>query len=596
MRRWGVRPPMHPYLFVPMLACAGCAASAGMLLARTAAYGTSRAAAQILLGGAFWAMCEIAWNIENDPDTVLMMMRASAPGWLWLGPSVAQLFLELDPKPNPGRRRLLRGSHGFGVVLLAMEWFTPWMHTGVVRTSWGWGYQVGPAFSVFYVFTVANVLLGLAWARTGYLANAAPGERRQGIWLAVALLVPIVVASVTDALLPIFGHAVPRFGSLSLAVLGVILSGNLLYFGYSMAAPWTFRQEMLAILPEGVALLGLDGGVRTANAALARLLGRPGPGLEGLAIREVIPEAPLEPAREVRDAETRLWRRDGSWLPVALSSTVVRDRRDHPIGLVLVVRDLTEVVGLRNRLITSGRLAAVGELAASIAHEVNNPLAFIRTNLSLLGTHWKTLADAAEPARLGSQAALRELVQEGEELIEESLEGVERTANFVRDVKGLSRAGGDSLQLEDLNELVRSVLRVAAAQNRKGGHIETDLGELPLVRCSRQELKQVVLNLVINAIQAIGEGGQIVVRTRGEAGTAVIVVEDDGPGIADEHLDRIYDPFFTTKPEGEGTGLGLAISSEIVHRHDGRLEVVSRPGTGACFRIVLPAVGDEISS
>jgi two-component system NtrC family sensor kinase len=271
---------------------------------------------------------------------------------------------------------------------------------------------------------------------------------------------------------------------------------------------------------------------------------------------------------------------------------VVRDRRDFPIGLVLVVRDLTEVVGLRNRLITSGRLAAVGELAASIAHEVNNPLAFIRTNLSLLGTHWKTLADAADPVRVGSEEALIELAREGEELIEESLEGVERTASFVRDVKGLSRAG-DAPQLEDLNDLVRSVLRVAAAQNRKGGRIETDLGALPLVRCARQELKQVVLNLVINAIQAIDDGGRIVLSTRADDGAAVIQVADDGPGIPPQHLDRICDPFFTTKPEGEGTGLGLAISSEIVQRHGGRIDVSSRPGAGASFRVVLPASNEE---
>jgi two-component system NtrC family sensor kinase len=595
MQGSGVHPPdMHPYLIVPMLACVGCAASAGMLFARATAYGTSRAASQILVGGAFWALCEIAWNVADDPDVVLTLVHASALGWIWLGPSAAHLFFELDPEPHPARRRFLQASYAVGGVLLAVDWFTPWMHPSVMRTSWGWGYEVGPLFPAFYLFTLVNVVLGFAWARSGFLANAGPGERQQGIWLAVALSIPIVVASLSDALLPMFGHQTPRFGSFSLAVLGLILSGNILYFGYSMTAPWTFRQEMLAILPEGVALLGLDGRVRTANAALATLLGVADDGsLDGFALHEAIPEAPLAPAREVHDVETRLRRSDGQWLPVALSSTVVCDRRQFPIGLVLVVRDLTEVVGLRNRLITSGRLAAVGELAASIAHEVNNPLAFIRTNLSLLGTHWKTLAGAADASRVGSEAALLELLREGEELIEESLEGVERTASFVRDVKGLSRAGGDTLRLEDLNELVRSVLRVAAAQNRKGARLETDLGELPMVRCSRQGLKQVVLNVVINAIQAIDEGGRIVVRTRSEGGDATIAVEDDGSGIPTENLDRIYDPFFTTKPEGEGTGLGLAISSEIVRGHDGRIEVDSRPGVGTRFRIVLPAAAEE---
>jgi two-component system NtrC family sensor kinase len=291
----------------------------------------------------------------------------------------------------------------------------------------------------------------------------------------------------------------------------------------------------------------------------------------------------------VRDAETRLRTVRGDQVPVALSSTLVRDRRGWTIGLVLVVRDLTEVVSLRNRLVTAGRLAAVGELAASIAHEVNNPLAFIRTNLSLLASHWKTLAGAVAPGRASE---LREVVGEGEELIEESLEGVERTASFVRDVKGLSHAGVEAREVEDVNVLVQSVIRVAAAQNRKGGSIETDLGQLPLVRCVRQELKQVFLNLLINAIQAIDEGGRIVLRTRAASGGVLVTIEDDGHGIAPENLDRIYDPFFTTKPEGEGTGLGLAISAEIVRRHDGRIEVESEPGRGTRFHVWLPAAED----
>jgi PAS domain S-box-containing protein len=584
---------MHLYLIVPMLACVGCAVSAGMLLARTSAYGTSRGAVQILVGGAFWALCEIAWNTSDDPETVLRLVHASALGWIWLGPSVAQLFLELDPQPRPGRRRALRRSYAAAAGLLAVEFFTPWMHPSVVRTSWGWSYTVGPAFVLFYAFTLANLVVAFSWARTGYLANRSPGEQRQGLWLALALGIPVVVASLTDALLPLMGVHAPRVGSLSLAVLGLIVSGNILYFGYSVAAPWTFRQEMLAILPEGVALLGLDGRIRTANAALARLVGAPHDDLSGWAVHEAIPEAPLDPPREVHDAEMRLLRRDGQVLPVAVSAAIVRDRASYPIGLVLVVRDLTEVVSLRNRLITSGRLAAVGELAASIAHEVNNPLAFIRTNLSLLGSHWKTLADTARPTGALSPGALHELIHEGEELIEESLEGVERTASFVRDVKGLSRADGEARQLEDLNELVRSVLRVAAAQNRKGGRIETELGELPLVRGARQELKQVLLNLVINAIQAIDEGGSVVLRTCSEDGAAVVRVEDDGHGIAPENLDRIYDPFFTTKPEGEGTGLGLAISAEIVRRHQGTIEVRSTSGEGTCFRVALPAAADD---
>lgn len=581
---------MHPYLIVPMLACVGCAASAGMLFARSTAYGTSRASVQILLGGAFWALCEIAWNTSTDAATAHAWIRASAFGWVWLGPSVAQLFVELESQPNPGKRRFLDVQYALGGLLLMLAWFTPGVHAAAIRTSWGWSYEPGPVFPWFYLFTMFNVVVGLLWGRRAFLANRDPSERRQGAWLALALSIPIVLASITDAILPWLGRPVPHLGSLSLALLGVIFSGNILYFGYSMTAPWTFRQEMLSILPEGVALLGMDGCVRTANAALAALVGARPEALTGRRITELVPDAPVDPPREVRDREIRLRDTRGALLPVAVSSTLVCDRRGYAIGLVLVVRDLREVVSLRQRLITSDRLAAVGELAASIAHEVNNPLAFIRTNLSLLESHWKTLASAVPAERA---AELEEIVREGEDLIEESLEGVERTASFVRDVKGLAHAGSSAHELEEVNRLLGSVIRVAQAQNRKGGLIETEFGELPLVRCARQELKQVFLNLLINAIQAIDEGGRILVRTRSAGKAVVVTIEDDGHGIEPRVLERIYDPFFTTKPEGEGTGLGLAISNEIVGRHGGFIELDSMPGQGARFEVWLPAAAEE---
>jgi signal transduction histidine kinase len=200
------------------------------------------------------------------------------------------------------------------------------------------------------------------------------------------------------------------------------------------------------------------------------------------------------------------------------------------------------------------------------------------------------VADALEPGRT---EALRDVIHEGQDLIAESMEGVDRTAAFVRDVKGFSHAGAGGRELEDPNRLIEAVIRVAAAQNRKGGRIVTDLGDVPLVWCARQELKQVFLNLLINAIQAIDEGGSIEVRTRADGDGVAITVGDDGPGIDPQHWDRIYDPFFTTKPVGEGTGLGLAISREIVRRHGGSIDVDSVPGTGTWFRVRIPVGSPE---
>jgi signal transduction histidine kinase len=262
-----------------------------------------------------------------------------------------------------------------------------------------------------------------------------------------------------------------------------------------------------------------------------------------------------------------------------VSTAILRDRQGFPIGLVLVARDLREIASLRSRLVTSGRLAAVGQLAAGIAHEINNPIAFVRANLGTLRGLLPGLAkgDGACP------------LHEAEELLDESLDGVDRVVAIVRDVKSFSHAGGGPRESVDLNALLDAVLRVAAPQLRYAGRIERRYGTVPAVLGDPQELKQVFLNLVLNASQAVSGTQAIRIVTESAAGRVVACVEDDGCGIAPEVIAHIFDPFFTTKRVGEGTGLGLAIAYQIVRKHGGELSVESRMGAGTAFRVELPA-------
>ena len=278
---------------------------------------------------------------------------------------------------------------------------------------------------------------------------------------------------------------------------------------------------------------------------------------------------------------------------MAVAARALHDRQGLQLGTVVVVRDLTEVVALRERVLLSGRLAAVGELAAGIAHEINNPLAFVRANLSLLRQHWGALEDElAKADAIRNEGAA--LLGEGEELLEESLEGVDRATAIVRDVRGLAHAGQRERQPADLNALLEGVLRMASPQLRERVRVERDFGELPPVWGAPQELQQVFLNLVLNGVQAIAGQGTIRVTTRLENGSVVTSVEDDGCGIDPEIRERIFDPFFTTKKVGEGTGLGLGIAYGIVRQHGGELSVESQPGEGSCFRVQLPVATDTM--
>ena len=271
------------------------------------------------------------------------------------------------------------------------------------------------------------------------------------------------------------------------------------------------------------------------------------------------------------------------------AQTRERDRRGNPLGLVVSLRDLREVESLRSRLVTSDRLAAVGQLAAGIAHEINNPLAFVRANLSLLEEHWKRIR---EPLRGNGEELsadqLREILFDADELIEESLEGVDRAAEIVRGVRNFSHAGSGSREPAALDDLMEQVLVMASPRLKHRIEIERRYAELPPVRCAPQQLKQVFLNLVVNAEQAMAEGGTLRLTTRHEDGVVEIEVKDTGHGIPEEILDRIFDPFFTTKPVGEGQGLGLGIAHEIVRSHSGSIRVESMPGDGTRFTVRLP--------
>ena len=575
---------MNAYVLLVATAALVSALCAGGMLARDPNGRATRRGAALMLISAYWAICEVAWNLAPDRATALAWVRVSAPGWLFHGPIVLQLFLEADGGAWPRLRRLVLPLYVASIGFLAATWLTPWMIRDVVRTSWGWGYVIGPLHPVMFAATMLGILPSLAIVRQLFRDLSSPAERRQRPWVALGIAAPICAATITDVVLPAFGFQPPRFATSAMSCLGALALWNILRFGHSVLTPGTFAEQILATLPDGVALLRPDGRIRSANPGLASISGHPGEALVAMGIERLLPEAPLRGDGEA--VESVLQRAGGERIPVSLATSELRDRQGFLLGRVLVVRDLRDVAQLRNRLIMSARLAAVGELAAGIAHEINNPIAFVRSNLSQLASHWKTVKD--ELAAAGRSQAQRELIAEGEELIEESVEGVDRAAEIVRGVKGFSHAGHQVREPTDLNQLLEDVLHMAAAQLRGRATVERYYVELPAVQCVPQELKQVFLNLIVNAGQAIRDGGKIRIATEARGGFVTVRVEDDGCGIAPENLERIFDPFFTTKRVGEGTGLGLGIAYHIVRSHGGEIRVESELGRGSRFRVRFP--------
>ncbi|QEH37982.1 Sporulation kinase E [Aquisphaera giovannonii] len=304
-------------------------------------------------------------------------------------------------------------------------------------------------------------------------------------------------------------------------------------------------------------------------------------------------------------------RRDGGEFPLELSLSIVEvDGRPQYLGSI---RDQTERQRMRAMLAHTDRLASIGLLSAGVAHEINNPLAYVLNNLAVLQREVKDLrnliglyessrealagADAAALAKIDEVAEeidwayLRENL---EPMVERTRAGVQRVANIVGKMRGLARTTLPEWQVVPLCELVDGALEMMRGRlKHRRVDVAVRLGEVGKIECVPDQITQVLLNLLINALQAIEgsdrqEGGRIEIEASLSGPWVSVAVKDDGPGISPEHLDRLFDPFFTTKPVGEGTGLGLAISHQIIAGHGGRIEVEGRPGGGTCFRILLP--------
>jgi PAS domain S-box-containing protein len=287
-------------------------------------------------------------------------------------------------------------------------------------------------------------------------------------------------------------------------------------------------------------------------------------------------------------AEVRVLRRDGTELLLEMEGMVV-DFDGKPSTLA-IGRDVSERRELFARMALADRMLTVGTLAAGVAHEINNPLAYVASNLELLSSEVANLI-ANVPTRLPP----RELPA----LISDAREGVGRVSAIVRDLRALSRPDDDSRGPVDVAAVLASSIKMAHNEIRHRARVvETHAAKLPRVFAHTSRLGQVFLNLLINAAQAIPEGhadrNEIRVRTAvsADGGQVQIEIEDTGIGIPPLLQRRIFDPFFTTKAPGVGMGLGLAISHQIVRSMDGEISVESSPGVGTTFRVTLPVAAE----
>ena len=265
----------------------------------------------------------------------------------------------------------------------------------------------------------------------------------------------------------------------------------------------------------------------------------------------------------------------------------------------------------KDQLVQQEKLASIGLLAAGVAHEINNPVGFVKSNLQTLDDYSKIYAEAftsylklTEAVKAGESGSVKEILsaldellsrtnltyiaKDGEACIEESLAGVKRIEDIIVNLSDFARTEGDNRAQSDINTLLDNTLKLVWNEIKYKCEVEKEFDELPLIWCWPGQLRQVFVNIIVNAAHAIEEQGTITLKTRCDAENIYIDFSDTGAGIDQEAIDKIFDPFFTTKDVGSGTGLGLYICHGIITKHQGSIIAQNNTDGGATFSITLP--------
>ncbi len=399
--------------------------------------------------------------------------------------------------------------------------------------------------------------------------------------------------------------------------------------GRSSRSLEAYSSHIIQALSSALLVVDRHGDVAFANPAAEELLGA-GPGalraqplarwFPQLPVSEFPPLQTLRDGRRIRGAELMLNRPDGSTLSIGLSCSPLRDRAGDLDGALVVFQDLTEVKQLERQMLQAEKMASIGQLAAGVAHEINNPMGFIHANLCQLAEYLEDLQRVWEAVEELREAASRERLDTDEvrraaeslarvraetdagflladfgTAIRESLEGTARIREIVRDLRGFSHQDTGRRTPTDVNRALDSTAHIVWTMMKHTVVLTRHYEELPPVACYPVQLQQVFMNLLMNAYQAIEERaaseelrGEIRLRTRLDGDYVVVEVGDNGIGMDAATMARIFDPFFTTKEVGVGMGLGLSTAYSLVEQQGGELRVSSEPRQGATFTLRLP--------
>jgi signal transduction histidine kinase len=607
---------MHPAVLAASMVLVTASLMAGYVALRREKHELHWLLVAVLLALMVWTSGTIArFSVTTEAGlavalrVVFLGVFATPPLWLLLAARYAQYPVWLERRPTwvavlaPSALTYLALLTNEAHLLVVRETTFEAMRAGGM--AWA-----GPVFLCFVAWAHVCVLAG-AWLylRTARrlvagppgAAAAGPGgraalvleERRRGLLLALAALVPLLASSIyLFRLLPVSFDVTPAALTITLGILCLVVFRYQLLESLPLA-----RQDVIEHLHDGVVMASLGGSILDLNPAAAAILGAPVGGLRRRPLHAALAALcageggePLLSALEglgPGSAPLRVEVRTSDDRIVEVSVAWVLDARGEPTGRYALLRDRSEERRFERLVRHAQKLRTVGTLASGIAHEVNNPLAFIRANLSELRRMGERVEACAgeDPEKLAAEC------KDLRAIAEESLDGIERIERIVSGMRRLASPREEPLRPVDVAELVRDALRLSNLSSDPHVSVHARFAEgVPPVEAAPERLVQALLNLLVNARQALaGRSGNVWLETGSRDGWVEVHVRDDGPGVPEALRERVFDPFFTTRDPDQGMGLGLAIAFDILRDHAGTLEVRSAPGGGAWFVARLPA-------
>jgi signal transduction histidine kinase len=582
---------MHPSSLIPLAALLVSAAFAAVSLAWDSERRATRSMGAIFGCTGAWALIELLAAGETDPSRALVWLRWMHLPLLLIGPSVLWVMREISPRPPPQLMRTVRLGALVAVALGCFAAGHPKGLEGVVSTPFGWM----PVYGAFSVWLIPLGTLLPFYGAVSARLNAAgevrsDRDRAQAMGLAVSI--SIGIAALTEYLLPLAGVPSPRLGALATALCSAVLWLRALYLSDDLSlTPQGISRAVLARLHDGVLLVDPEGRILSTNQRFLEMVDEPHGAIISSRVADWLDVEASRLRAGLEDSPCFLRRREGAVLAVSLSASVAHNGSGDRVGTVLVVRDRREIEALRARLVESGRLAAVGELAAGIAHEVNNPIAFIRSDLNLLSERLEEIERQA--ARVPDAELELAVLARSRRRIATARDGIDRVATVVGDVRDFAHAGGATQGGSDPEAVIEAAMRLARME--RGDEVTMRIAEVAGVGRieNGQELKQILLGLLRAAADRLSKGGAIELRLRIDEHSLLIALHMGPLGEGCDELLQTLSRSGTLEAGYDTCGFGIAAMGELLEGIGGRLEASGEEDRTARVELVVPVVGGD---